>query len=364
MAHLDRDYKPAQEYLGFFDPSKCYRYLGATAATTTAVGDGSFETPSQGGGYSYSPTGATWVFANGAGLTANQSAFTNGNPNTADGQQVAFLQNGGTATQTFTATAGTTYTVAFRAAQRGNNQQGTQIVRVSIDGVALGTFQPTGTAYTSSPTYTFTATSSSHTIQLAGVGGGGSDYTAFVDSVVVVDSSAPAAAAADYFRPVGLATARRCSGEWSGNFLNWATMQVIDPFRWVLTGGYRVIDTTTTTVLEKAWGTQQGGTGNFPDSVLSAAEVAGATPFGSTGTPLYMRIWGLGNKMRFALPDPARRASPWLYGGAAPFNLHAASRRAPSTKSSCASRCATRRPAPAASRPTARATAPTTSPRA
>ena len=271
----DRDYSPAQEYLGFFDPNKCYRYLGATAATTTAVGNGSFETPSQGGGYSYSPTGATWVFANGAGLTANQSAFTNGNPNTADGQQVAFLQNGGTATQTFTATAGTTYTVAFRAAQRGNSQQGTQIVRVSIDGVALGTFQPPGTAYTSSPTYTFTATSSSHTIQLAGVGGGGSDYTAFVDSVVVVDASSPAAAPADYFRPVGLATARRCSGEWSGNFLNWATTQVIDPFRWVLTGGYRVVDTTTTTVIEKAWGTEQGGTGNFPDSVLSAAEVAG-----------------------------------------------------------------------------------------
>ena len=346
VAHLDRDYKPAQEYLGLFDPGKCYRYLGATAATTTAVTDGSFETPSQGGGYSYGTTGGAWTFANGGGLTANQSAFTNGNPNTADGQQVAFLQNGGTATQTFTATAGTTYTVAFRAAQRGNSQSGTQIVRVSIDGVALGTFQPPGTAYTSSPTYSFTATSSSHTIQLAGVGGGGSDYTAFVDSVVVVDASSPAAAPADYFRPVGLATARRCSGEWSGNFLNWATMQIIDPFRWVLTGGYRVIDTTTMTVLEKACDGNSGSgiyRPQLPGRASSRPRFAGATPFGSTGTPLYMRIWGLGNKMRFALPRRRHStASPWLYGGAAPFNSQRASQRTPSTKSACASRCATR----------------------
>ena len=44
-----------------------------------------------------------------------------------------------------------------------------------------------------------------------------------------------------HFKPVGQATKRICSGSWSGNFLNWATMQTIDPFRWALTGGYRVL---------------------------------------------------------------------------------------------------------------------------
>ena len=51
-----------------------------------------------------------------------------------------------------------------------------------------------------------------------------------------------------------------CSGssqQWSGNFLNWATTQTIDPFRKALTGGYRVIDTSSLTVLEKA---------RYPDS--------------------------------------------------------------------------------------------------
>ena len=37
----------------------------------------------------------------------------------------------------------------------------------------------------------------------------------------------------NYFQPAALATAHACNGQWSGNFLNWATMQTIDPFRWV-----------------------------------------------------------------------------------------------------------------------------------
>ncbi len=40
-----------------------------------------------------------------------------------------------------------------------------------------------------------------------------------------------------------------CSGEYSGNFMNWASMSAIDIFRMALTGGHRVIDTATQTVL-------------------------------------------------------------------------------------------------------------------
>ena len=80
-------------------------------------------------------------------------------------------------------------------------------------------------------------------------------------------------------------------------------MQTIDPFRWVLTGGYRVVDTASLTVVEKAWATGQGGAANFPDSTIGSADIAGATPFPATAGTLYMRIQGLGNKMRFTLPD-------------------------------------------------------------
>jgi type IV pilus assembly protein PilY1 len=99
-----------------------------------------------------------------------------------------------------------------------------------------------------------------------------------------------------YFYPDGLATTHACSGKWSGNFLNWAATQTIDPFRWAMTGGYRVIDTTTETVLEKAWHSGQGGL--YPDrSVTSNATIAASTPF-SWGN-FNLRIDGLGNKMRF-----------------------------------------------------------------
>ena len=101
-----------------------------------------------------------------------------------------------------------------------------------------------------------------------------------------------------YFQPAGATTAPTshvCVGHWSGNFLNWAMTQTIDPFRWGLTGGFRLVDTTTLTVLEKAWNTGQGAL--FPDKTISGALVSGATPFNFA--TLNTRINNLGNKMRF-----------------------------------------------------------------
>lgn len=115
-----------------------------------------------------------------------------------------------------------------------------------------------------------------------------------------------------YFAPSSAATAHVCSGKWSGNFLNWATMQTIDPFRWALTGGYRVSDSEGTTIIEKAYATGQGGTGNFPDRSLSSGQIAGATPLGWTG--FNMRIQGLGNKMRFTRTGDNNGSGSNAYG--------------------------------------------------
>ena len=109
-----------------------------------------------------------------------------------------------------------------------------------------------------------------------------------------------ATSANNYFYPAGTTTTRTCSGKWSGNYLNWATMQTIDPFRWVLTGGYRVQDTATLTVLEKAWASNQGSTSNFPDSTVSSG-VSGATPFAVSS--LSTRVWAQGNKFLFMSGD-------------------------------------------------------------
>jgi type IV pilus assembly protein PilY1 len=81
-----------------------------------------------------------------------------------------------------------------------------------------------------------------------------------------------------WFAPNAMATNRSCSNAWSGNFLNWATMTGLDEFRVAMTGGNRYVDTTTRTVLERTYlSDNQGSTGsNFPDKYPTAK--SGAVP--------------------------------------------------------------------------------------
>ncbi|MEZ5515011.1 MAG: PilC/PilY family type IV pilus protein [Steroidobacteraceae bacterium] len=55
------------------------------------------------------------------------------------------------------------------------------------------------------------------------------------------------------FTPAGAAALpnNTCTGQWSGNFLNYVTTARIDALRKVLYGGSRAVDTTTTTVLQR-----------------------------------------------------------------------------------------------------------------
>jgi type IV pilus assembly protein PilY1 len=109
-----------------------------------------------------------------------------------------------------------------------------------------------------------------------------------------------------FFHPVAWTADHRCTGanQWSGNFMNWAATQTIDPFRKVLTGGYRSFELPNATLLEKARHDGQGGTGIYPNRRLpasgnSSATMLGATPFNSNW--MRMRIEGLGVRMRFRL---------------------------------------------------------------
>ncbi|MDD5008668.1 MAG: PilC/PilY family type IV pilus protein [Syntrophorhabdaceae bacterium] len=57
------------------------------------------------------------------------------------------------------------------------------------------------------------------------------------------------------FNPAGVASGAHnhyCSGQWSGNFLNWSTMTRIDIIRKVLYGGKRLTDSTSLTVLTRS----------------------------------------------------------------------------------------------------------------
>ncbi len=107
-----------------------------------------------------------------------------------------------------------------------------------------------------------------------------------------------------YFTPHGAASARKCSSSstnalWSGNFLNWATMQSLDIFRWVLTGGDRAVDTTTSTILEKTRHSGQGEWGVFPDKAFSDnTAIREATPF--KWNRVTTRVQGLGTAVYFS----------------------------------------------------------------
>lgn len=79
------------------------------------------------------------------------------------------------------------------------------------------------------------------------------------------------------FEPAAQAAAdHSCSSKWSGNFLNWATMTAIDMFTMSMTGGNRVVDNATETVIQRA--RKQNNDSWFPRKVLeSSINVAPST---------------------------------------------------------------------------------------
>jgi type IV pilus assembly protein PilY1 len=64
--------------------------------------------------------------------------------------------------------------------------------------------------------------------------------------------------ASGIFSPSSVTATKKCSGAWSGNFLNYLTTSRMDAIRKVLYGGYRSTDSTTATVLERVYIPQDG----------------------------------------------------------------------------------------------------------
>lgn len=107
-----------------------------------------------------------------------------------------------------------------------------------------------------------------------------------------------------------------CSSKWSGNFLNWATMTAIDMFIWPMTGGNRITDTTSLTVVKRAQ--NSGNTSWFPRKVLtSSINVAPSTvtPYSDSTLFIHNTAWGfqLGTSFNQAIGSSPK------YG---PFNVN------------------------------------------
>ena len=84
----------------------------------------------------------------------------------------------------------------------------------------------------------------------------------------------------DYFVRSATTTGHECDGtKFSGNFMNWATTSAIDILRYGLTGGDRITDTQTQTVLQRAvLLTSFFNSTDFPAKLLKKAFVAKAVP--------------------------------------------------------------------------------------
>lgn len=134
-----------------------------------------------------------------------------------------------------------------------------------------------------------------------------------------------------YFRPSSLANAdHTCNGanEWSGNYMNWATMSAIDEFRYAMTGGARLIDTigaSAQTLLidnkDVSWSfvDKRIGTGSNIQTKSSQTfnnDPRQLTPFNVTGLTA-KNPNGLGHRTRFE--DNSGNAL--TYNGVSEFNI-------------------------------------------
>ncbi len=118
------------------------------------------------------------------------------------------------------------------------------------------------------------------------------------------------------FEPKAITADKYCTGGndtyWSGNFLNWATMSRIDAIRKMLFGGHRRVDTSTDTVLERAF---------LPPDIHSfakhyaGADVASLTPY----TPNIAVPTGTDNTSSVAIGTGSKnfttQAGSWIQKG-------------------------------------------------
>ena len=185
------------EATAFFDNVKLVLNSSTSTGTppvviSTTFADASFETNPAGSGFYgfvYAPTGSAWDFEGRAGVTANQSAFTQFLPGAPRGVQVAFLQNQGSISQTITNLAAGTYHIDFAMAQRINHTNTPETFQVLVDKQVVGTYTTSGKIYQSKSSGSITLGSGTHVFTFQGLTSSG-DSTALLDNIrLVLDSS-------------------------------------------------------------------------------------------------------------------------------------------------------------------------------
>lgn len=284
------------EYVGYFDPNKCYVYTNATNSATTA---GLFNTGVNGLGapLANGSNDPNWtLFAAPVGVVTdmnnvNTAVLASGISARAIGANAA--AGNYTYQTTFNIPAGTNLNnvvINFTLARdNGLNDILVNGTSASVNGGA-STRGELVTLNSRNSTFVI----GNNTIRISINNSAASNTGIKVDKVFLSFD-----ANGSYFSPATVANAGHdCTGRWSGNFLNWALTQTIDPFRYALTGGYRSVDTASISILEKAWASGQGGTVVDATVTNNQVTITRSTPFNNL-TNFRFLIRGLQNKFYF-----------------------------------------------------------------
>ncbi|AMV40931.1 fibronectin type III domain-containing protein [Planctomyces sp. SH-PL62] len=196
------------------DASDLADWADARLVSPRALVGGDFATPQLAAGtHAAAPVGSQWTFSaasglDGAGLAADGSAMTLGNPSAPSGGQAAFVRGAGSITQTTANLHAGRYKVSFKAAQRSPSAAA-QDFKVTIDGVEVGRFTPAGSTYAAYATATFDAPAGVHSLAIVGLNSAGGDVAALLDDVSMerIDGSA-----------VSFATDAATQGDWKGTY--------------------------------------------------------------------------------------------------------------------------------------------------
>ena len=172
-------------------PSRLWQCTeSVTPPPSSSIGDPGFEQVQVGAGqFQYDPAGSAWTFSGSAGISANGSGFTCGQPAGPRGL-TGRLPPRDRLVQPVRRWLGRGHLHAeLRGGAAGHYQASQQDFEVLVDGVVISTFTPSGTSYQSYTTAAFTVSAGSHTITFQGLDSAGGDNTAFVDQVAVAPAS-------------------------------------------------------------------------------------------------------------------------------------------------------------------------------
>jgi hypothetical protein len=160
--------------------------LVSLAPAQDQITDGGFQSPGlAAGSYQLEPGGAPWQFSGSAGVSANKSAITSGNPSAPAGTQVAYISDNGVMSYSVYLDADT-YSLSFLAAQRVNLQSRSQEIEILVDNSQqIGWITPSGSSYNLYQTANFTVAAGPHSIEFIGLSPSTADSTVLIDQVAL-----------------------------------------------------------------------------------------------------------------------------------------------------------------------------------